>query len=194
MGRWPVKFNIPMPPSPRRRPAGTLTEADRAAWARYAGVVKPLPGRTCPDPPPMPAGAETAPPPAASPQPPRRAARILPPLTIGAAPPGLDTGTWQRFQAGRLAVNRRLDLHGRTADAAHAALEDFLHHARAARLRCVEVITGQGRGTDGAGGVLRRELPLWLNLPRLRPCLLAAVHPPRNPGAVLLLLRRVRDG
>ena len=50
----------------------------------------------------------------------------------------------------------------------------------------VEVVTGQG-------GVLRRELPLWLNLPELRGLVLAAAHPhATNPGAVRLLLRRVR--
>jgi DNA-nicking Smr family endonuclease len=39
--------------------------------------------------------------------------------------------------------------------------------------------------------VLRRELPLWLNLPALRPLVLAASHPhPANPGSVKLLLRR----
>jgi DNA-nicking Smr family endonuclease len=42
--------------------------------------------------------------------------------------------------------------------------------------------------------VIRRELPLWLNLPELRPLVLAAAYPhPANPGAVRLLLRRIRD-
>jgi len=55
----------------------------------------------------------------------------------------------------------------------------------------VEVITGRGAGE--AGGVLRRELPHWLNLPSLRPLVLAAIHPhPANPGAVRVLLRRTR--
>ena len=40
---------------------------------------------------------------------------------------------------------------------------------------------------------LRRELPIWLNLPELRPLVLAAAHPhPANSGAVRLLLRRLR--
>jgi len=43
-------------------------------------------------------------------------------------------------------------------------------------------------------GVLRRELPLWLNLPELRPLVLAAAHPhPGNEGAVRVLVRRVRE-
>ena len=39
--------------------------------------------------------------------------------------------------------------------------------------------------------MLRRELPLWLNLPDLRPLVLAASHPhAANNGSVRLLLRR----
>ena len=58
-------------------------------------------------------------------------------------------------------------------------------------MRCVEVITGRGSGE--AGGVIRREFPLWLNEAALRPLVLAASHPhPANQGAVRLLLRRIR--
>ena len=86
---------------------------------------------------------------------------------------------------------RTLDLHGRTAQRAYHALHAFLHAAHADGVRCVEIVTG--RGTGEAGGVLRRELPLWLNSPALRPLVLAASHPhPANLGAVRLLLRRPR--
>jgi DNA-nicking Smr family endonuclease len=41
--------------------------------------------------------------------------------------------------------------------------------------------------------VLRRELPLWLNMSELRPLILAVTHPhAANDGAVRLLLRRIR--
>ena len=113
------------------------------------------------------------------------------PLSIGGAPPGLDTGTWQRFRTGRLAATRKLDLHGMTAQRAFHALAQFLRAAHADRMRCVEVVTGRGSG-EGTG-VIRRELPLWLNLPELRPLVLGAAYPhAANPGAVRLLLRRTR--
>ena len=84
---------------------------------------------------------------------------------------------------------RTLDLHGRTAQHAFHALQAFLHRAHADRVRCVEVITG--RGTGEGGGVIRRELPLWLNLPPLRPLVLAVTHPhAANVGSVRLLLRK----
>ncbi len=88
-------------------------------------------------------------------------------------------------------ATRRLDLHGHTAQRAFHALISFLRSAQAEHVRCVEIITG--RGSPEGGGVLRREVPLWLDLPEVRPLVLAAAHPhPANPGSVRLLLRRVR--
>ena len=121
----------------------------------------------------------------------RRRVEPVPSLAVGDAPGGLDSATWNRFRSGKLSPARTLDLHGRTAEPAFHALHGFLHGAYADGVRCVEVITG--RGTGQAGGVLRRELPLWLNLPSLRPIVLAATHPhAANTGAVRVLLRRAR--
>ena len=110
-------------------------------------------------------------------------------MRVGAAPGGLDKASWNKFRTGKIATMRTLDLHGRTAQRAFHALQAFLHAAHADHVRCVEVITGRGAGETG--GVLRRELPLWLNLPALRPLVLAATHPhAANPGSVRIMLRR----
>ena len=172
----------------RRRPR-SLTDHDTAAWAAYAQTVRRLPGRAAPPPPPPapPAPAATlksAPPPARRPAP---AAAVV----TGVQPGGLDSATWTRFRSGRMAPLRTLDLHGKTTQAAFHALERFLHVAHTDRVRCVEIITGRGLGGTGA---IRRELPLWLSLPNLRPLILAAAHPhARNEGATRLLLRRTRQ-
>ena len=111
------------------------------------------------------------------------------PLGVGGQPAGLDTSTWQRFQRGKMGVPRKLDLHGMTAQGAFHALRSFLRAAHTDRLRCVEIVTGKGGGEGG--GVIRREFPLWLNLPDIRPMVLAAAHPhAANTGSVRLLLRR----
>ncbi|MGH7051480.1 MAG: Smr/MutS family protein [Acetobacteraceae bacterium] len=110
---------------------------------------------------------------------------------IGTAPAGLDRASWRRFSAGRMRPALSLDLHGLTAAKAAPLVEEFLHRASSEGLRTVEVITGRGAGLEG--GVIRRELPHWLNHPGLRPLILAGCHPhPGNPGSVLLLLRRQR--
>lgn len=166
-----------------------LSADDSAVWAHFARQIAVLPGRKAP------------PPPAEAPMPivsPRLATPRVPPprpvasaVSIGQQPGGVDNATWQRFRTGKLAPSRTLDLHGRTAQRAFHALVAFIRTAHADHQRCVEVITGRGSGETG--GILRRELPLWLNLPDLRPLILAASHPhAANPGSVRLLLRRIR--
>jgi DNA-nicking Smr family endonuclease len=176
----------------RRR--GSLTEQERYDWAVFARQITPLRGRvvpTLPEVQPVQDAMSPPPPASRSPLPPPPRPHPAPPLDVGATPAGLDGSTWNRFRAGRVAPVRTLDLHGRTAQRAFHALHAFLNAAHADRVRCVEVITG--RGSAEGGGVLRRELPIWLNLPELRPLVLAAAHPhPANSGAVRLLLRRLR--
>ena len=168
-----------------------LTERDRAIWASYTSLVAPLPGVTPLDPPaPSPPLPVTAPAPLAPVA--RAPIKRTTPLVVGTSPGGVDNGTWTRFRTGKLPAARTLDLHGRTAQRAHATLEHFLHSAAAEGLRCVEIITGRGSGESG--GVIRREFPLWLNQPNLRHLILAAAHPHAlNPGSVRLLLRRSRS-
>ncbi len=163
-----------------------LTEADRVLWASYTSRIRPLAGRsrlpgvTGPEPSGVPSAQQA----------PLVTGRVLRgplvPLAIGTHPGGVDGASWRRFRTGKLQAVRTLDLHGRTAQRAFQALTTFLRAAHAEGVRCVEVVTGQG-------GVLRRELPLWLNLPELRGVVLAAAHPHvANPGSVRLLLRRAR--
>jgi DNA-nicking Smr family endonuclease len=194
-----------------RKPRG-LTDSDRAAWEAYAARIAPLPRRdgsarhaaaAHPSPPsalpPAQLSQPEAPAPAAilPPRPPPTAPRSPAaqaahrPLAVGESPGGVDGASWQRLRGGKLVPERKLDLHGLTAQRAYHALVAFVRSAHADRLRCVEVITGRGSGDET--GVLRRELPLWLNRPDIRPLVLAAAHPhAANVGAVRLLLRRVR--
>jgi DNA-nicking Smr family endonuclease len=175
----------------RRRQRG-LSEADRALWRAYAAEIVPLPGRALPpepaSPPIAPAPTAKAPIVAAPPPAPRWAP---PDIAVNTPPSGLDDRRWRDLRRGRIAPERTIDLHGRRAQEAHAAVHAFLADAYAEGLRCVAVITG--RGSSAEGGVLRRELPHWLNAPDLRRIILGAAHPHRaNSGSVHVLLRRRR--
>nr|WP_139064371.1 Smr/MutS family protein [Gluconobacter morbifer] len=109
-------------------------------------------------------------------------------LAVGARAPGLDDTTWKRLSRGRLKVDARLDLHGYVVQEAFERLHDFMHRARMRNWRCVEVVTGLGSGQTS--GLIRRELPLWLQRSDLRPMVLAVVHPhAANHGSVRILLR-----
>jgi DNA-nicking Smr family endonuclease len=171
---------------PRRR---TLTDHDRAEWASYARRIVPLRGTA----PVVPEVESTAPVVIRMDEPvrPTRAIRPAAPVAVGGQPGGIDTGTWKRFSTGKLATTRRLDLHGHTTQRAFHTLLSFIRTAYQDHVRCIEVITGRGSGEQG--GAIKREFPLWLNLPEIRPMILAASHPhAANSGSVRLLLRRIR--
>ncbi|MGN6461124.1 MAG: Smr/MutS family protein, partial [Pseudolabrys sp.] len=78
----------------------------------------------------------------------------------------LDRRQRKRVAKGRDAIDGRIDLHGLTQAEAHDALAHFLHSAVRREARLVLVITG--KGSREGGGVLRRQVPLWLALPDFR--------------------------
>ncbi|MBP0444684.1 Smr/MutS family protein [Roseomonas sp. SSH11] len=175
------------------RRARIVSSAEKALWQAYLSLnaVEALPGREAPPPPPPAVPPEPAPPPAAAPAPARpKAPPVIPPVMVGQPGAGMDDKRWRELRRGKTRPERTLDLHGRRAEEAYGATIAFLRGAHADGVRCVAIVTGKG---SGEGGILRRELPHWLNLPSLRPLILGAAHPHRaNTGAVHLLLRRRR--
>lgn len=176
----------------RRRP---VSRAEARLWRSVVQDATPLPGRTLPpedEPAPdIPPAASVAPPtPSRTPAP--LPPRALPQLSHGHSP-GVDRRTGDRLRRGRLEIEARIDLHGMTQDAAHAALLGFVGRSYEAGRRCVLVITGKGL-RDGTG-VLRAAVPRWLNEPRLRGAILAFSHAqPKDggEGAIYVLLKRKR--
>jgi DNA-nicking Smr family endonuclease len=169
---------------PRRPTADEL-----ALWRRAMGETAPLPERKGPpaDPPALPAARPERRP--AGDQL-RRSSAALDPHR----PVGLDRRTWLRLKRGQVAIERTLDLHGRTQAEAHGALGRFLAAAQSAGCRCVLVVTGKGMGS---GGTLRHMVPRWLNEGANRECIVAfcpaqARH--GGSGALYVLLRRRRAG
>jgi DNA-nicking Smr family endonuclease len=165
-----------------------LTRADLALWHAFTADIVPLFGNARPEAPPEP---PAAPPPATTPA--LRKKHPAPPteLRVNEQPGGLDRKRWRALRKGESRAERTLDLHGRRANEAHAALRAFLHDAAADGVRTITVITGKGPQPEG--GILWRELPHWLNAPDLRPLVLGAAHPhPTNTGAVNILLRKRR--
>lgn len=180
--------------------AGRRIKEDEAAlWRDVAKRVTPLRGK------PPPAAVERtakALPADATPQPERAAQAPIKKQPAGPADHpelapgrivGLDKRSAQRLKRGQTRPDARIDLHGMTQAEAHRALDDAVHRSRAQGRRCLLVITGKGSVTQG--GVLRQMVPRWLNLPPLRPAILAIeTAQPRDggSGALYVLLRRQR--
>jgi len=171
----------------RRR---SLSDDERVLWSTITRSIAPLKGRKRAE-----DAAEIAPAetrstarPAASPAatPPRRT--TPPPL----AP--IDRRTKQRLARGATEIGGRLDLHGLTQAEAHAALARFLHTAQARDVKVVLVITGKG-GTEGEGrGVLKRQVPLWLEGVEFRSLVVGFEAAHIGHGGAGALYVRVRRG
>lgn len=119
-------------------------------------------------------------------------------IRIGALD-GLNRRQAVALRRGGIAIDARLDLHGFTRRDAARKVAAFLTQSAHRGLRCVLVITGQGRSDPlaDARGVLRRGLEAWLNEPATRRLVLACV-PARGShggqGAFYVLLRRGGGG
>ena len=99
-----------------------------------------------------------------------------------------------------LPAQARLDLHGMTQDEAHRALVQFIMMSVALGMRRVLVITGKGKALEPrlgvakahpneGRGILRRLVPLWLEVESLRPFIAGVASAPitlGGPGALVL--------
>lgn len=116
------------------------------------------------------------------------------PLTVGATV-NIDKSTSEKLKRGKFEIEGRLDLHGYTADAAHQTLQQFIFRAFDQGKRCVLIITGKGLRPDGTKGIIRENVPRWLNEPEMRQRILVfryAKVTDGGEGALYVLLRRQR--
>ena len=182
-----------------RRP---ISEEERALWQSVAKTATPMKRRRKSEPAATSAKIEKpavraakkakalpkAPPPAPKPSPKHH--ELSHGLSIG-----IDKRQAERFRGGRLPIEGRIDLHGRTQQQAHDDLRGFLADAHAGGKRCVLVITGKGM-TASKSGVLKENVPRWLNEPGLRRHVLAFDYAERQhggDGALYVLLKRDRE-
>ncbi len=202
---WPLK-------KPVKHGAGhELSAEERALWEHAARTLKPLKGKArvhaahakeaAPAPTPAPEKAA----PRASSAPLRVPAKTA---FTPAAPPlsDLDRRKARKIGTGKVEIEGRIDLHGMRQAEAHAALRRFLMRAYADGRRWVLVITGKGaplrRGEDDEElvgvrpderGVLKRNVPRWLDEPELRAIVVgfttAAIRH-GGDGALYVQLRR----
>jgi DNA-nicking Smr family endonuclease len=184
----------------------SLSEEESALWSAVTRAIKPLRKRkpktdeavvASPAPkvqtkaPPKfvkPAWAQAKPPAAKPPAAPRPA----PP------PPLAPLGKRMRAKLGRgtESIDARIDLHGMTQADAHAALSHFLRRAQHDGARVVLVITGKGArpGSDphAERGVLKRQVPHWLESAEIRPYIVGYESAGIGHGGTGALYVRVR--
>lgn len=154
-----MKRRLPQldPPVPRRR---ILTPQEAALWR---SAMEQSAGHHLP-----PASAEPPSLPPAEHAPAREVPRsALPkPKPTPLAPHAMDGQTRARIRKGRTDIDATLDLHGYTVEAAYQMLVRFVARMQGESARVLLVITGKGRAPQS--GILRAQLPHWLELLPLR--------------------------
>lgn len=120
---------------------------------------------------------------------------------LSPAPVLMDAKHHARMIRGKLVPEARIDLHGMTVAEAHPELIRFILNSWSGGLRLVLVITGKGRQGPDHGpipmryGVLKHQVPHWLRLPPLGPCVLQVTEAHLKHGgggAYYVYLRRGR--
>jgi DNA-nicking Smr family endonuclease len=168
-----------------------LSEDERALWHAVTRSVAPLPRRKPANDKPEPEWESRQPTAARKPA---GAIAVAAPAKPKALPPlaPLDRRARQRLDRGTEKIEARLDLHGHTQTEAYATLSRFLHAAQGRGTAFALVITGKGgRG----GGVLRRQVPLWLATPEFRALVVSVETAGRahgGEGALYVRLRKRR--
>lgn len=196
-----------------RKRARGLRPEERRLWESYSEGMRPrLPGRDDTSEKNPPASAQdpgpTARPPEPAPLPAFRvgeAARGKGSVAVTSAAPAwerpvrMDGKAHGKMKKGRLRPDARIDLHGMNVEEAHGALISFILSRQAQGARLVLVITGKGSAGDGPApverGVLRRQVPHWLQLPPLGTAVLDIAPAHRRhggDGAYYVYLRRLR--
>ncbi|HMN50437.1 MAG TPA: Smr/MutS family protein [Xanthobacteraceae bacterium] len=173
-----------------------LSGEDRSLWEEIAKSIKPLPGRRTKigdEPEALSVEDQTR---KGAYKPPRPLVRVEPKAPPQPPLAPIDRRLKQRLSRGSAEIDARLDLHGHTQAEAKTRLHRFLETAQARGHALVLVITGKGkRDSDGwssEGGVLKRQVPLWLSLPEFRPLVVGFEQSAQQHGGAGALYVRVR--
>jgi len=180
----------------------SLSEDERTLWETVTRAIAPLRRRKAKASEIVEAKVVAAPlPPAKQP---RKAVKAAPPppapIQRPAPPPLAPLGRRMKQKLGRgtTSIDDRIDLHGLTQADAHVALAHFLRRAQHDGARVVLVITGKGArpGADphAERGVLKRQVPLWLESSELRPFVVGFESAGAGHGGAGALYVRVRRG
>ncbi|MFN7662698.1 MAG: Smr/MutS family protein [Alphaproteobacteria bacterium] len=179
-----------------------MTPEDKKIWDQVARTIKPLKKRSAPI---VPSSLDPAP---------QRkdisfekdSVPVLPTAAEGSFKPVFkphqDRELTRKLRKGSYTIQATLDLHGQTQQEAYGSLKRFLAWALSQQFKVVLIITGKGQkknfsernGQDEPPmGVLRQNVPLWLENTREFPGILS-ISPARpqdgGQGALYVELKR----
>jgi DNA-nicking Smr family endonuclease len=131
------------------------------AWASVARTVTPAPGRAVPE---LPEEPKPPAPPPATGAPlivaPADAKRLKARPAPKWEPDPIEPKRRRRIVKERQPIEARVDLHGLTLFEAEARVKSFVRRSWEQGFRAILIVTG--KGSSGAGGIIRDWAPTWL--------------------------------
>lgn len=104
--------------------------------------------------------------------------------------PGLQHSVMRKLRRGQYAIEAQLDLHGNTVPEARERVSAFLRDMQAQDKRCVRIIHGKGKSSEGKLPVLKGKVNAWLQQWDQVLAFCSARPNDGGTGAVYVLLRR----
>ena len=98
-----------------------------------------------------------------------------------------------KLERGMIRPETKLDLHGKTLTEAKKTLSEFIKSSIEKNIRCILVITGKKKTLNGAKGIIRENLPIWLKENELFNYILFHCYATKkdgDDGARYILLRK----
>lgn len=109
--------------------------------------------------------------------------------SIAVKPQPLPPKRVRQLKRHEIAIEASIDLHGMTLANAHKAFLSFIKKAITNELHCIEIVTGKGDPLQGTGKI-RREVPLWMQEPLIKPHILHYEESLKTRGGSYLVLLR----
>ncbi|MBI5782558.1 MAG: Smr/MutS family protein [Gammaproteobacteria bacterium] len=104
--------------------------------------------------------------------------------------PGLQHSIMRKLRRGQYAIEAQLDLHGNTVPQARERVGTFLRDMQAQGKRCVRIIHGKGKSSEGKLPVLKGKVNAWLQQWDQVLAFCSARPNDGGTGAVYVLLKR----
>jgi DNA-nicking Smr family endonuclease len=104
--------------------------------------------------------------------------------------PGIQHGVMRKLRRGEYRIEAQLDLHGQTVAQARASVNRFLNECQGFGRRCVRIIHGKGRGSEGRLPVLKGKVNVWLRRKDEVLAFCPAQPSDGGAGAVYVLLKK----
>ncbi|VAW81185.1 hypothetical protein MNBD_GAMMA12-3473 [hydrothermal vent metagenome] len=105
---------------------------------------------------------------------------------------GIQNSVMRKLKRGQYSLSAELDMHGMTINIARQEVTQFLNQCRHDNLRCVRIIHGKGRRSDGKGPVLKNRIDHWLPQRDDVLAYCSAIPAHGGTGAVYVLLKLKR--